>query len=75
MIAKLRKLTSGDISTWTTLKLGPQVVQVVVDSPVRELRQQSADLRRALLDLNRLRAGANAGSEDDDVLDGLDSDD
>jgi hypothetical protein len=72
LIENLRKLTSGDLATWTTLKLGPQVVQVVIDSPIREMRQLGSELRHLLAEIHRQRADIPIGDDDDDVLAGLD---
>ena len=75
MIEKLRRLTSGDLSEWMSLKLGPQVVSVIIDSPVRELRQLNTEIRNTLAEIHRQRAHIPKDPDDDDVLAGLDSDD
>lgn len=66
---KLRKLTSGEIAEWLTLKLGPQVVAVTVDNPIREARQLTTELRHLLAEIHRQRAGIPMGDDDenDDV--------
>lgn len=75
LIEKLRAITSGDASTLVTLKLGTsQVVQITVDSPVRERRQLAAELRHLLAEIHRQRADVPKEPDDDDVLAGLDDD-
>lgn len=63
---KLRKLTSGELSEWVSLKLGPQVVSVTVDNPIREARQLTTELRHLIAEIHRQRAGIPMGDDDDD---------
>jgi hypothetical protein len=66
VLDKLRKLTSGELAEWTTLKLGPQVVAVTIDNPIREARQVTTELRHLLAEIHRQRANIPMGDDDDD---------
>lgn len=67
-IERLRWLLNGDIDSWLSLKLGAKTVEVVVNKPLAEVRQQSEQLRRLLADIARRQAQLE-DTDDDDVLD------
>ena len=73
-LEKLRRLLDGDDAEWFTLGLGPQVVAVRVDSPLREHRQLSTELRHLIAEIHKQRAGVGPGGgsdDDDDVTQNL----
>ncbi|MGB0972845.1 MAG: hypothetical protein ACPGVG_18085 [Mycobacterium sp.] len=63
---KLRRLTSGDLAEWVSLKLGPQVVQVSVDDPIRRRKEVSTEMRQLLAEIHRQRADLPIDPDDDD---------
>lgn len=63
---KLRRLTSGEIADWVTLKLGPQVVSVAVDDPIRRRKEISTEMRQLLAEIHRQRADLPIDDDDDD---------
>lgn len=67
-IERLRWLLSGETQSWLSLRLGAKVVEVTVNAPLREARQQSEQLRRLLADIARRQAQLEDPDEDD-VLD------
>ena len=67
---KLRQLIAGDMSEWLSLKLGPQVVSVVIDDPVRRRKELSTEIRHLLAEIHRQRADIPMDPDDDgDPLD------
>lgn len=66
VIERLRGLINGEVSEWASLKLGPQVVQVVIDEPVKRRRELSTELRHLLAEIHRQRANIPLDADDDD---------
>ncbi|WP_256251199.1 hypothetical protein [Mycobacterium malmoense] len=67
-LERLSELLNGDRDTWLRLELPPKVVEVVVNKPLQEYRQQSTVLRQLLAEIYRQRAAIPV-DPGDDVLD------
>lgn len=65
MLAKYRSLVNGEVSAWCELSLGPQVVEVKIDSAARELRMLTTELRHLLAEIHKQQAGAPADPDGD----------
>lgn len=64
-LERLAALLSGDEDTWLQLELPPKVVEVVVNKPLQEYRQQSTVLRQLLAEIHRRRAAIPIDLGDD----------
>ncbi|QDF17096.1 terminase small subunit [Gordonia phage William] len=73
-LAKLDLLLSGDVDTWTKVATGrDSVIEVRVDHPLAESRQQTTALRHLLAEIERQRGGTpGAGAGGGGEVDGLD---
>jgi len=67
-LERLSLLLIGDRDTWLELELPPKTVQVLVNKPLQEYRQQSSTLRQLLAEVHRRRAAIPI-DPGDDVLD------
>jgi hypothetical protein len=67
-LERLSGLLNGERSSWCSLKLGTETIEVVVNDPLREQRQQATVLRHLLAEVHRQRARIPMGDDDDDVL-------
>lgn len=56
LIEGLRRVISGNADEWMSLKLGPQVVSVSIDDPVRMRATLSRELRSLLAEIHKQRA-------------------
>ncbi|OBK61227.1 hypothetical protein A5656_12120 [Mycobacterium gordonae] len=56
MRAKYLALVNGDVAEWVKLSLGPQVVEVKIDSAAREARMLMTELRHLLAEIHKQRA-------------------
>lgn len=63
---KLRRLCSGDLKEWTSLKLGPQVVAVMIDDPIKRRKEISTEMRQLLSEIYKQRADLPIDPDDDD---------
>ena len=63
---KLRRLTSGELKEWVSLKLGPQVVAVVIDDPIKRRKEISTEMRQLLSEIYKQRADLPIDPDDDD---------
>lgn len=70
-LAKLRELITGDRSTWLSLKLGAKTVEVIVNDPLREARQQGDHFRKLLAAILSQRAAIPMPPDRNDDLAGL----
>lgn len=65
---RLSELLIGKRDTWLQLELPPKTVEVLVNKPLQEYRQQSTVLRQLLAEIHRQRAAIPI-DPGDDVLD------
>ncbi|MDN4521366.1 hypothetical protein QYF68_26610 [Mycolicibacterium austroafricanum] len=63
---KLRRLCSGDVKEWVSLKLGPQVVAVMIDDPIKRRKEISTEMRQLLSEIYKQRADLPIDPDDDD---------
>lgn len=63
---KLRRLTSGDLKEWVSLKLGPQTVAVMIDDPIKRRKEISTEMRQLLSEIYKQRADLPIDPDDDD---------
>lgn len=68
-LERLADLLSGKRDTWLLLELPPKVVEVVVNKPLQEYRQQSTVLRQLLAEIHRRRAAIPIDLGDDVLAD------
>ena len=68
---KLAALLSGERSSWLSLKLGREQIEVKVDNALQESRAQATTLRGLLYEIHRQRANIAIDPGDDDDLDGI----
>lgn len=70
-LERLRGLLDGNRDVWMRVKLRGETVEVVVNNPLTESRQQTEQLRKLLGEIHRQRAAIPMDDRDDDDLAGL----
>ncbi len=62
LIEGLRRIISGNAAEWLSLKLGPQVISVAIDEPVKMRASLSRELRGLLAEIHKQRAPQPSGT-------------
>jgi hypothetical protein len=71
-LERLNALLNGSRDSWLDVRIGAKTVEVIVNSPLREARQMTEQLRRLLGTIYAQRAAIPMGPSDNDDLAGLD---
>lgn len=70
-LERLNALLNGSRDSWLDVRIGAKTVEVIVNSPLREARQMTEQLRRLLGTIHSQRAAIPMAPDQNDDLAGL----